>query len=1127
MKNLVRFFAALTLLFSSQFIAQADPSGPYPNTGDQSVCLNATEPYGVEPTSGSTYTWYVDDALTSPGGDWTITGNGNSSITVTWSKAGVYTLKVVEENSNGCVGDPVSIQVTVNALPDAPSAGDVTVCYDGSVHTGSATAGVGESIVWYDSATNGSVTTAPSGTSAGTYTAYAAAKNTTTNCESATRTLVTVQINALPDAPSAGDVTVCYDGSVHTGSATAGVGESIVWYDSATNGSVTTAPSGTSAGTYTAYAAAKNTTTNCESATRTLVTVQINALPDAPSAGDVTVCYDGSVHTGSATAGVGESIVWYDSATNGSVTTAPSGTSAGTYTAYAAAKNTTTNCESATRTLVTVQINALPDAPSAGDVTVCYDGSVHTGSATAGVGESIVWYDSATNGSVTTAPSGTSAGTYTAYAAAKNTTTNCESATRTLVTVQINALPDAPSAGDVTVCYDGSVHTGSATAGVGESIVWYDSATNGSVTTAPSGTSAGTYTAYAAAKNTTTNCESATRTLVTVQINALPDAPSAGDVTVCYDGSVHTGSATAGVGESIVWYDSATNGSVTTAPSGTSAGTYTAYAAAKNTTTNCESATRTLVTVQINALPDAPSAGDVTVCYDGSVHTGSATAGVGESIVWYDSATNGSVTTAPSGTSAGTYTAYAAAKNTTTNCESATRTLVTVQINALPDAPSAGDVTVCYDGSVHTGSATAGVGESIVWYDSATNGSVTTAPSGTSAGTYTAYAAAKNTTTNCESATRTLVTVQINALPDAPSAGDVTVCYDGSVHTGSATAGVGESIVWYDSATNGSVTTAPSGTSAGTYTAYAAAKNTTTNCESATRTLVTVQINALPDAPSAGDVTVCYDGSVHTGSATAGVGESIVWYDSATNGSVTTAPSGTSAGTYTAYAAAKNTTTNCESATRTLVTVQINALPDAIISGNNANVCSGGDAEFTLNGTPNSIVTYSWDGGITTSTTTLDGAGTATLSVTTGVSSSQTLTLVSVENTTTSCTKSLTATSSVTVSPAPVVDNIVTGNVCSGDATGVILPTTSDNSLTVDKWDVIANVPIGLTANRALDGTYTTSDAIQGDIFTNTTNSSINVVYTVTPYTGSCAGASFTITVTIYAPIVTSPIYHN
>ena len=149
------------------------------------------------------------------------------------------------------------------------------------------------------------------------------------------------------------------------------------------------------------------------------------------------------------------------------------------------------------------------------------------------------------------------------------------------------------------------------------------------------------------------------------------------------------------------------------------------------------------------------------------------------------------------------------------------------------------------------------------------------------------------------------------------------------------------------------------------------------------------------------------------------------------------------------------------------------------------------------------------------------------MSVTTGVSSSQTLTLVSVENTTTSCTKSLTATSSVTVSPAPVVDNIVTGNVCSGDATGVILPTTSDNSLTVDKWDVIANVPIGLTANRALDGTYTTSDAIQGDIFTNTTNSSINVVYTVTPYTGSCAGASFTITVTIYAPIVTSPIYHN
>jgi hypothetical protein len=41
------------------------------------------------------------------------------------------------------------------------------------------------------------------------------------------------------------------------------------------------------------------------------------------------------------------------------------------------------------------------------------------------------------------------------------------------------------------------------------------------------------------------------------------------------------------------------------------------------------------------------------------------------------------------------------------------------------------------------------------------------------------------------------VTVTINDLPGAPSAGNVIACFDGVAHTGSATAGAGESVVWY------------------------------------------------------------------------------------------------------------------------------------------------------------------------------------------------------------------------------------------------------------------------------------------------------------------------------------------
>ncbi len=66
-------------------------------------------------------------------------------------------------------------------MPSAPTAGDITVCYDGSLNTGTATPGAGETIVWYTAPTGGTVTTAPSGTAVGISTAYVAAKNTN-NC---------------------------------------------------------------------------------------------------------------------------------------------------------------------------------------------------------------------------------------------------------------------------------------------------------------------------------------------------------------------------------------------------------------------------------------------------------------------------------------------------------------------------------------------------------------------------------------------------------------------------------------------------------------------------------------------------------------------------------------------------------------------------------------------------------------------------------------------------------------------------------------------------------------------------------------------------------------------------------
>jgi hypothetical protein len=260
--------------------------------------------------------------------------------------------------------------VTINSLPDAPTANNVTVCYDGKEHTASATVGSDQTIVWYYEAKGSTTSTQPGRMEPGTTTAYAAAKITATDCESATRTPESVTIHSLPDAPTANNVTVCYDPTDHTASATVGSGQTVVWYSEATGSTTANQPSRKELGTTTAYAAAKITATGCESATRTPVSVTINSLPDAPTANNVTVCYEGKEHAASATVGSGQTVVWYSAATGSTTAIQPRRTESGITTVYAAAKITATGCESATRTQVSVTINSLPDAPKANNVTV-------------------------------------------------------------------------------------------------------------------------------------------------------------------------------------------------------------------------------------------------------------------------------------------------------------------------------------------------------------------------------------------------------------------------------------------------------------------------------------------------------------------------------------------------------------------------------------------------------------------------------------------------------------------------------------------------------------------------------------------------------------------------------------
>jgi large repetitive protein len=110
----------------------------------------------------------------------------------------------------------------------------------------------------------------------------------------------------------------------------------------------------------------------------------------------------------------------------------------------------------------------------------------------------------------------------------------------------------------------------------------------------------------------------------------------------------------------------------------------------------------------------------------------------------------------------------------------------------------------------------------------------------------------------------------------------------------------------------------------------------------------------------------------------------------------------------------------------------------------------------------------------------------------------------------------------VTINPEPVVADM-TAAVCSNVPIGVVLPTASTNGLAVDSWDITAVVDPGLTGTASTGNGIINPNFIAADVFVNTTNGPLTVVYTVTPYTGTCVGTPFTITVTIN----TEPVVAN
>ncbi|MDO8967673.1 PKD domain-containing protein, partial [Algoriphagus sp.] len=632
----------------------------------------------VSPASGYMIKWY-DSAMNPLQG----------APTVSTSSAGTESFYITQFKEGECESEMAEVTVTINPAPAAPTSPvNVTICEgDAESITASATVPQGFSIVWYTTADGDVTTESPSLSTVGTITYYAASVNNETECESLTRTPVTLTILAAPAAPTDGkDIIICEgDQESITASASVPEGFSIVWYNLAVGGSEVSDPSLSEVGSITYYAEAVNDETGCVSLTRTPVVLSILDAPAPPvSRGDITIC-EGDVEKITASAFGPGTIVWYTEAVGGEIVADPSLSTVGSITYYAQSEGE--SCSSLERTPVTLTILAAPATPiNPVNVTICEgDAESITASATVPQGFSIVWYTTADGDVTTESPSLSTVGTITYYAASVNNETECESLTRTAVTLTIQGAPIAPvSGGNQIVCetIEAQNLVATATVPAGFSVVWYNAPDGGSVIATPSLSTVGTVTYYAQAVNNETGCSSLTRTAVSLTIVQGPTPPvSGGDQVVCATVPLQTLTASATAPGTLVWYNAPVGGDVVSNPILNTVGTVTYYA--QTVDGSCASLQRTPVTLTILPAPVAPvSGGDQVACASSDVQSLTATASVpgGFNIVWYSASVGGSVVQNPTLSSVGSVTYYAEAVNSETGCVSNGRTPVTLTI---------------------------------------------------------------------------------------------------------------------------------------------------------------------------------------------------------------------------------------------------------------------------------------------------------------------------------------------------------------------------------------------------------------------------------------------------------------
>lgn len=160
-----------------------------------------------------------------------------------------------------------------------------------------------------------------------------------------------------------------------------------------------------------------------------------------------------------------------------------------------------------------------------------------------------------------------------------------------------------------------------------------------------------------------------------------------------------------------------------------------------------------------------------------------------------------------------------------------------------------------------------------------------------------------------------------------------------------------------------------------------------------------------------------------------------------------------------------------ETATLSVTTGPTIVTPVAV----NASICEGEDAVFSLTGDPNDIISYSLDGGITTSVITLDATGNESITITAPTTDTN-LSIISIEDSISSCVLTLTPATSATVTLNALPNtpiNPTDQSVCEGSA-NIAISVELDPLGTGDTINWFSNPTGGVSLGSGL--TYTSTE---------------------------------------------------